>query len=339
MRNVNAAGTLTHQLPIGRNNMSQRPVIIDTDPGIDDAMAIAFAAESPDLEIVALTTVTGNASIAQTTSNALALRTRFGFDAAIARGAGSALDGRTPAYPDLVHGSDGLGNTERSAATGELDADDAATLIVNSARRFAGRLNVVALGQLTNLARALRLAPELPQLVERVVIMGGAVGTGEHRGNVTPVAEANIHGDPLAADIVLNAGWPVTLVGLDVTMQTIMGPADRARLATGGSMGRYLHDISAFYADFYRQRYGIDGFPVHDSSAIACLLDPSLFTTERGCVRVVSGGAAHGMTVFVPESAVVDESAWSDNALIDVCTGVDARRLINGYLDVVLAAP
>ena len=314
--------------------MQTRPILIDTDPGIDDAMAIAFAEFAPELDVVALTTVAGNATIAQTTFNALSLRTRFGMGAVVARGAGSAIDGRRAEPPAFVHGDDGLGNTGPMAGDGALANESAAQLIVTMANEHAGALTVIALGQLTNLAHALRLDTGLVERVARIIVMGGAFGTGLTGGNVTPVAEANAHGDPLAADIVFNAGWPVTVVGLDVTMQTVIDAGFRERLRRSGPVGEYLWEISGFYDRFYRDGHGIDGFPVHDSSAVAFALDAALFATESGRVRVAQGGAFTGQTTFVPARWCRDDGAWSRSAAVDVCFGVDSNALLDRYLAV-----
>ncbi|MEM1262067.1 MAG: nucleoside hydrolase [Pseudomonadota bacterium] len=278
-----------------------RPLLIDTDPGIDDAMAIAFAACSPAVNLVALTTVAGNAPIATTTYNALSLATRFELDVPVARGASCAIDGVTATPPTFVHGDDGLGNTGPTPGKGALANQSAAELIVATARRYPQQLVIVALGQLSNLALALRLEPELPTLIADIVIMGGVFGFGGEAGNVTPLAEANAHGDPLAADLVFAASWPLTVVGLDVTMQTIMDDNARTAMRHASDSGAYLYEVSAFYDRFYRDRHGIDGFPVHDSSAIAYVLDPSLFKTCRGVMLAHSCGASRGQTVFVPD--------------------------------------
>lgn len=305
-----------------------RPILIDTDPGIDDAMAIAFAARSPAVDLVAITSVAGNAPIATTTYNALSLVSRFELDIPVARGAGCAIDGVASAPPTFVHGDDGLGNTAPVAGHHELATESAAELIVATARRFPQQLAIVALGQLSNLALALRLEPSLPALVAEVVIMGGVFGFAGEPGNVTPLAEANTHGDPLAADLVFRTAWPLTVVGLDVTMQTIMRAKHRTAMQRASDTGAYLYDVSAFYDRFYRDRHGLDGFPVHDSSAIAYLLDPTLFRTRRGALLAHCYGPSRGQTLFVADPATHTQLSLAKRPLHNACSDVRADDVL-----------
>jgi purine nucleosidase len=158
------------------------------------------------------------------------------------------------------------------------------------------------------------------------VVMGGAFGTHGHAGNVTPLAEANIIGDPLAADEVFGAPWPLTVVGLDVTQQTIMSHQYLEDLAqTAGSDGELIWEISRGYEAFHRNTGVEDGIYVHDSSAVAYLLDPSLFDVVTGPVRVVEDGFAKGHTI---RSKV---GAWGDRPSVRVCVGVDSARLLTLY--------
>lgn len=191
--------------------------------------------------------------------------------------------------PDFVHGGNGLGDVVLPAAIGrQPDPRPAHRLIIDLIRANPGEVEIVAVGRMTNLALALREDPGIAALVKQVVIMGGAFGINGVLGNVTPAAEANIWGDPLAADEVTAAAWPLTIVSLDVTQQTRM-PTDylRALADDGGATGQFIWDISRFYEDFHRQG-GVDSIFVHDSSAVAYLLRPSLFETRLGAIRVVS---------------------------------------------------
>ena len=240
------------------------PIIIDTDPGVDDAMAIAYALCRPDVELVGLTTVFGNTSAELATRNARWLLERFGApQVPVARGA--AVPRVQPPLPhaDFVHGADGLGNThpdgsdvvppgaaERGAPG--VEGADAADFIVDAARARPGEITLVAIGPLTNVAEALAREPELPGLLRALVIMGGAV---TEPGNVSPVAEANFWNDPHAADEVLARDWPVTIVGLDVTHRIMLADTDLDRLgAEAGETGAVLRAASRFYVDFYTAR-------------------------------------------------------------------------------------
>ena len=259
-------------------------VVFDTDIGIDDALALLFLHFSPDVELQAIVSGFGNASVDATTRNALFIKDKFGITAPVYRGAATAMgpalfDG----YPDFVHGSNGLGNIAIGEVRSTEESLAGAAAIVECARRRPGEVSIVAVGRLTNVAAALELCPELPELVAELVVMGGVFGFNEHRGNVSPVAEANIAGDPQAADRVFTSGLRTTIVGLDVTQETIMDRDyfDLLRRSAGAA-GQFIHDISRFYLAFHEQTTGRYACPVHDSSAVAFLLRPELFTTIDG---------------------------------------------------------
>jgi purine nucleosidase len=277
-------------------------ILFDTDPGIDDAMALLMLARDARAELVGISTVFGNAPVDLTTANALALCQRFGIDVPVARGAARPLAREPRHFPVHIHGRDGLGDVHPHPPHDRVpESLDAAQFIVDRARCHAGELTLVAVGPLTNLALALALDPGLPHRVQRVVVMGGAFGTLGHGGNVTPVAEANVYCDPHAADAVFTAPWPVTVVGLDVTHQVLMrGDYLDALGDEGGDEGRYLRDIIRPYERFYRQRTG-DGIFAHDASAVACALDASRFQVQHGALRVVTEGPAMGQTLLSPQ--------------------------------------
>jgi inosine-uridine nucleoside N-ribohydrolase len=185
-------------------------VIYDTDPGVDDAMALYYALAHPGIKLLGITTTFGNVTVQQATANALYLTQLAGRDAPVAQGASQPLVKHTEAPPDFIHGADGLGNLPSRAPTlRSADPRSAAQFIVDMARQHPGQITLVPVGPLTNIAAALALEPRLPQLVKQVVLMGGSIA--EH-GNVSPVAEANIWNDPHAADAVLTAGFKLTLV-------------------------------------------------------------------------------------------------------------------------------
>jgi len=275
-----------------------RSIIFDTDPGIDDAMALLFAAASPDIELLGITTTFGNATIEQTTRNAVLMESRFGLGCPVHRGAAAPLVGAADAPPTFVHGEDGLGDAGYEAPDVEA-GDDAARFIVDTVRARPGEVTIVAVGRQSNLARALALDPGIAELVADVFVMGGALGRIGVHGNVTPCAEANIYGDAHAADRVFTARWPLTLVPLDVTMRTRMtSEMVEAVRRTAGEVGEFIGNIVPFYQRFYESRGEGSAFPVHDSSAVAALLMPELYTHETGALRVVTGGIAHGQTLF-----------------------------------------
>lgn len=307
-------------------------VIFDTDPGIDDAMALLFLHASAEVELVGITTTFGNGTIETTTRNALYLAERFGIDAPVARGAGAPLVGVAAEPPDFVHGGNGLGDVEVPAAIGRApDPRPAHRLIIDLVRAHPGEIEIVAVGRMTNLALALREAPDIVPLVRQVVIMGGAFGINGVLGNVSPAAEANIWGDPLAADEVTGAAWPLVMVGLDVTQQTRMPtPYLRALSNEAGEAGQFIWEISRFYEAFHLAG-GVDSIYVHDSSAVAYLLKPELFETRRGAIRVVSEGLAFGQTIQAPAAQTYPPNAWDGRPAHLICTAVDSEGLRRLY--------
>jgi len=310
-------------------------VIFDTDPGIDDAMALLFAAAAPGIELLGVTTVLGNGDIDRVTRNALYLCERFAIDVPVHRGAAAPLLVDAGSPPTFVHGDDALGNLHAPAPQRPAAELSAAQFIVDRVMAQPGEITLVAVGRLTNLALALAIEPRLAGAVKQVVVMGGALGYGEHRGNVSPCAEANIHGDPHAADRVMTAGWPLTLVGLDVTMHCVMRDDRMTRIReAGGDRGAFIWDISRHYDRFYREQRRFDGFPVHDSCAIAWLLDPSLFDGQLGAIRVVTEGIAIGQTVQAPAGSHFPAAAWQDVPPSLGCLGVDSERLLSLYEEI-----
>jgi inosine-uridine nucleoside N-ribohydrolase len=208
-------------------------LIIDTDPGVDDAMAILFALQSPEIQLEALTTVFGNGGVKQTTANALrVLELAQRPDIPVVPGATTPLLRPYRGQGYRVHGRDGLGDTNLPLPRTHAQARRAAEYLISRIMDEPGQLTLVAVGPLTNLALAVRLEADIAQNVQEVVIMGGAATVP---GNASPLAEANIHNDPEAAKIVFHAGWPLTMVGLDVTCKTIMTSAYLARLREAGT--------------------------------------------------------------------------------------------------------
>ncbi len=303
-----------------------RMVILDADPGIDDAMAILFALRSPALEVLGITTVFGNADIEVATANALRLVELVGSHVPVARGAAHPLVVPKVPPPDFVHGADGLGNIEAPPPSGTVIEMSAAAFIVATVRRHPGEVTLLAVGRLTNLALALALEPGLPKLVKEVVLMGGSASAG---GNVTPVAEANVWGDPHAADIVFAAPWKVTMVGLDVTTRVRLRDDRLLRMAAKDErVGGFLHRISRFYKRFHDSTGVTDGFYVHDPSAVAYAIDPSLFATERARVRVVTEGIAVGQTIAVSGPRADQWEASRGRPEVTVCRQVDGEGLL-----------
>lgn len=283
--------------------VAARPVVIDTDPGVDDALALCLALCSPELRVEAITTVAGNVPVGVATRNALRILDllRPTPRPILAQGASEPLK-RPLQTASEVHGDDGLGGaTALREADGRPrypdppigpDRTDAPELLGEMAERFAARLTIITLGPLTNLALALRSHGPLLRKVGQVVAMGGALRVP---GNVTPVAEFNIWVDPEAAAEVLQAGLPLRLVGLDVTHQVRLAARDLP--PPGDAVARFIRDITGQTLAWSQAVEG-GGMPLHDPLAVAAAADPTLCTWEALPVRVETRGElTTGMTV------------------------------------------
>lgn len=319
------------QYPFNRfkqaNKMATK-VIIDTDPGIDDAMAILFAWLVPSIEIVGLTTIFGNVSVEHATENALRLVEMMGADIPVAMGARRPLVQDLREYPDYVHGKNGFGDVLLGKPTSKSLDISAADFIIEQIMNHPNEISLVAIGPLTNLALALKKEPAIKQNVKEVIFMGGAVTAN---GNVNPAAEANMISDPHAADIVVTSDWPVTMIGLDVSHQIVMTESYLKEVHNESSFaGSFLHDISGFYLDFHRQ-YGVDGIYTHDPSTIAYLMDPNLFSIEEGEVRVVTEGIACGKTIMNRDQNKYGKTDWSGIPKLKVCMGVNNVGILELY--------
>ena len=310
-----------------------RKVIFDTDPGVDDAMALRLLTRRPELELLGVTTVHGNADIDTVTRNALHLKQRFGFTAPLAKGSGVTLLNRQGQGAPHVHGRNGLGDIAISDPDhAQLDERRGHRMMIDLVREHPHEVTIIAVGPLTNLARALDKDPEIARLVQGVVVMGGAFGTHGHFGNISPVAEANIANDPEAAEAVFTAPWPVTIIGLDVTQEVVMDAAylDCLRQA-GGEDGQFLWEVTRGYHAFHQRTRRVDGIFTHDSLAVAYVLAPGLFTLRRGPVRVVCGGIASGQTIQKPENSSFPLGAWDAHPSQSVAVDVDAAGVLALY--------
>ena len=209
--------------------------------------------------------------------------------------------------------------------------------IIESVRAEPGEITLVAVGPLTNLALALEADPEIVNLVKEVVVMGGAFGENDHRGNVTPFAEANIHDDPHAADKVFTASWPVVIIGLDVTEESFFTGQYLDQLREeAGEVGQFIWDVSRSYLKFYSEKVGMNGCYVHDPSAIAYVIEPELFTLRSGAVRVVTDGPAEGMTIQKTEQRKYMHDEWRAFSAQNVGVGVKSDTLLSLYRESII---
>ncbi|MFQ5897565.1 MAG: nucleoside hydrolase [Candidatus Methylomirabilia bacterium] len=319
------------------------PLLIDTDPGIDDALALLLAFASPELSLEAVTTVAGNVPVSRSTLNVFRVMQLVNPSRppVVAQGAERPLVRPLVSASD-VHGEDGLGNLDRFVdpdgqrryppPAGRPAPTDGADLILEMAARFAGELLLVALGPLTNLALALQRDPSRLARIRRVVVMGGAVASP---GNITAAAEFNFYVDPEAARQLLGAGLPIELVPLDVTRQAVL-----SRAALENRLLRSPGPVSQFISDFtlegfaLGERRGEGGLTLHDPLALAVALDPTLVTFEGVSVDVeCEGSLTRGMSVADRRPR---PHPYPPNCRVAV--SADAERFLEFFLDRVCPA-
>jgi inosine-uridine nucleoside N-ribohydrolase len=305
--------------------MSPVPMLIDCDPGLDDAIALLTAAHVADL--IGITTVNGNVGIDHTTRNALAVAELAGLDVPVHRGAARPLV-NDPIDASRIHGATGLGTVTIPEPTREIASDDAVDFILDTSRSVDG-LQLVAVGPLTNIAMALDADPTLPERLGGLTIMGGAaVG-----GNVTATAEFNIWADPEAADVVFRRGGPLTMAGLDVTHQVLLGARECRRLRAADSPTSVLAaDLLDYAVERSRELKGWDGAPIHDACAVLAVTHPELFGGARRHVALeLTGTHTRGMTV------VDERDGEPDDAHVTVLRTVDSRSVVHHIVEAVIA--
>jgi purine nucleosidase len=304
-------------------------LIIDTDSGVDDAMAIYMALASPELDVIGLTSVFGNASVEVTTRNARAIISAGGrLDMPVVAGAAAPLAGPYFGPVHQVHGVDGLGDGDLTlppASASSLPVS-APEFLWQTAREHPGELTILALGPLTNLALALRLYPDIQNLVTGIVVMGGNALVP---GNANPCAEANILGDPEAADLVFGAAWPITMVGLDVTHNIILSGAAIDRITAGPDpTNRVLAAALPLYRGFFKRTNKIDGIFLHDPSAVAAIVAPELFCFAQWPLRVETTGFSRGKTwPCLGDTDDPAPSAWQGRPHVKIATQADGLRV------------
>ena len=258
------------------------PILLDCDPGHDDAMAMLLALASPEVELLGITTVAGNQTLAKTTANALRVLEFAGRDdIAVAAGADRPLV-REPAVAADVHGETGLDGPDLPPPQGSPTGAHAVDFLAERIHACERPVTLVPTGPLTNVALLLARHPDVAANLERIVLMGGAIA----EGNVTPAAEFNIWADPEAAARVFASGLDVTMIGLDVTHRALLTDAHAQRLRAAGRTGTLVAELHGFYSRVHRERYGWDGAPVHDAMALAHVVVPGLVTTLERNVEI-----------------------------------------------------
>jgi len=294
-------------------------IILDCDPGHDDAVAMLLAWGNPEIDLIAVTTVYGNQTIEKVTRNALAIASVAGISGIpFARGAHRPLV-RTVETAESIHGESGLDGPELPAATFELDPRHAVDLIIDEIMGSEpGTVTLVPTGALTNIALAVRKEPRIAARVKEVVLMGG----GYNVGNWSATSEFNIVIDPEAAHIVFNEAWPLTMVGLDVTHQALATPDVVAGITgIGTGPARFVGELMDFFAHTYKDAQGFDHPPVHDPVAVAYVIDPSVLTVRKTPLDVeLTGTITLGMTVADFRSPAPDDCTTQ------VATAIDGPR-------------
>lgn len=313
-------------------------IIIDADTGIDDSLAILYALCCPNFHVEGITTCFGNSDAEQSADNCLRLLrlSGCGYPVPVAVGANESLDGVFETAPAYIHGDNGIGNVILPES-GEKPIKEAAwDFIIRKANEWEGELVLVTTGRLTNLAKALIKDPSLPKKLKQVVAMGGTIC---HPGNVGPRAEANIYGDPKAADLVFGAGFRFTLVGLDVTMKTFITDRELDQLFAYcreeyRPIAEYIQQALKFYFEFHRATLGMaSSCVVHDPLAMLIAEDPSLGTFKMYRARVACGSGTDRGSIYVDQGFV----PVLDREEIAVCMEVDSakavRRLFSVFQD------
>lgn len=301
--------------------MMRIPLIIDTDPGIDDAIAILMALGSDKLDVRAITPVAGNKTIDVVCENALKIVELSGKEVKVARGASGPIN-RVLETADWVHGESGMGTLELPKPKKELYHKPAIDTIYEEAVKAEGRLQILAIGPLTNVALAIRKYPDLVDLIEKITIMGGAV----NGGNTTPASEFNIFVDPEAARIVFKSGIPVIMVGLDVTHQALIFEDEIHEIKAFGSKVAEAVSLLMLNTLFFCKQFGFDGGIMHDPYAAAVVINNEIINTKKYHVDVeTQGEITRGKTVV----DVFKVTGKKEN--IDVGLGIDRE----GFVEIV----
>jgi uridine nucleosidase len=282
-----------------------------------------MALRSPELEVLGLTSVFGNTCGDFTAQNALRLVELEGYESIpVSRGSDVPLVMPLEDLGTMVHGEDGMGNTNQPLPKGKVIKKSAAEFIIETVHTYPGEVTLASIGPLTNIALALKIDPAIVNLTKKVVLMGGAVS---RPGNISPTAEANIYHDPHAADVVMRAGWPLVMVGLDVTQQVVMTSSFLEDICkVNNPVTNLMRRILPFYQGFHDTLFGTGGDVfTHDPSVIAYLLNPDLFHTESVSVFVEMEGRCKCQTI-------ADwHNPWERRPEFEVCMDVEAAGVLD----------
>ena len=306
-------------------------IIFDTDPGVDDAFALLYALNHPNINVLGITTVFGNVPVETSTKNALILSEMAHKGTIVYQGANKPLERKVTNYPSFIHGHDGLGDTNHPQSKFNASKLDAAQFIINEINENSGNINLVAVGPLTNIANAIKQDPSIANKVNSLLIMGGSWLAG---GNITPVAEANIYNDPEAAEIVFKSGLPIIMVGLDVTHKVFLSQKDIDTLSSLNNSGKFLEKISNIYIKFYKDTRNMDGCFFHDATAVIAMTNPEFFKYKNARVYVSKDNLTRGQTVVYLKDLKHETTINDDRDFVKVLYDVESKNVISEYLKV-----
>ena len=308
-------------------------IIFDTDPGVDDAFALLYALNHPNINVLGITTVFGNVPVETSTKNALILSEMAHKGTIVYQGANKPLERKVTNYPSFIHGHDGLGDTNHPQSKFNASKLDAAQFIINEINENSGNINLVAVGPLTNIANSIKQDPSIANKVNSLLIMGGSWLAG---GNITPVAEANIYNDPEAAEIVFKSGLPIVMVGLDVTHKVFLSQKDIDKLSSLNNSGKFLKKISNIYMKFYKDTKDMDGCFFHDATAVIAMTNPEFFKYKVARVYVSQDNLTRGQTVVYLKDLKHETEINDNRGFVQVLYDVESKKVISEYLKVAI---
>ena len=304
-----------------------RKIIIDTDPGIDDTMALYVALNSPELDVIGLTTVYGNTSNIQGTENALRILQKAEMShIQVHTGASKPLATKYIGMGGVVHGVDGQGNSNLETPDTVASKITAVEFMKNKINEFPGEITLVPIGPLTNIAELFLKYPDIDQKINEIVLMGV---NALSQGNASPSAEANIKNDPESANIIFTSKTKITMVGLDVTNEVFMNASDIDEICNYGTVAtNHLKVILPHYVEFLSKFYDKPGMPIHDSSAIAYLVNNNLFKTIQYPVVVETEGISRGKTWMGTSKTEDLNNPWAERINVNICMEVESSKVI-----------
>ncbi|MFN8378743.1 MAG: nucleoside hydrolase [Anaerolineae bacterium] len=274
--------------------MGKRKIILDCDPGHDDAIAIMLAASHPEIELLAITVVAGNQTLEKTTLNALNVCQYLGIDVPVYKGCGQPMIRDKQVIAPEIHGESGLDGPRFGTLTKQIEKQHAVNYLVDTLLASEGDITVVTTGPTTNLAMAMRMCPDILPKIHDIVLMGGCY----QLGNMTPAAEFNIYADADAAHVIFTSGRPIMMAGLDVTRKVLAVPSVMERMSkVQTKAGKLFVDLMTFFNMTQKQVFGWEGGPLHDPVTIAYLIDPTVLTLKDMFTQIdIRGEQSYGRT-------------------------------------------